>query len=440
MTQTITIEKVDEAYIKLLGEPSLQMELNHYFRFRPSNYQFMPMYRAKKWDGYVYLYNMNNNKMYAGLKSHVIQFAKDREYTVIDNTGDQTEKLSRKEFEEFFRSVPCDLTPRDYQLMAIKHALDTRRALLVSPTGSGKSLIIYYLIRYFFPKRILLIVPTISLVSQMFSDFEGYAKADENFDVARNVHTIFGGQEKISNKPITITTWQSVYEQKKPYFKDYEVVIGDEAHLYKAKSLSKIMSNLVNASVRIGTTGTLDDVEVHRLILQGHFGPILKVTTTKALIDKKTLSNFNIRCLVLNYSKELCSQVSKMTYQEEMEFLVTYEPRNKYICNLVLGLTGNTLILFQYVEKHGMILKEMLQNQNRKVYFVYGGTDAELRENVRKLVDNNTPGIKLHFGDKSILVDKNEKIPLTNSSIKLAKDITCDDDVDDDWIHQRLKS
>lgn len=394
MTQTIIIEKENEVYIRLLGEPSVLMELNYYFRFRPHNYQFMPLYRAKKWDGYVYLYNMNNNRIYAGLKSHVKQFAEDRSYEVIDNSHEKSKKLIMKEFEIFLNAIPCDLKPRDYQLMAIKHAIDNKRALLVSPTGSGKSLIIYYLIRYFHAKKVLLIVPTISLVSQMFDDFENYAKADKNFIVADNVHTVFGGQEKLSDKRITITTWQSVYEQKKSYFEDYEVVIGDEAHLYKAKSLSKIMGNLVNAPIRIGTTGTLDGIEVHRLILQGHFGPIFKVTTTKTLIEKNMLSNFNIHCLVLNYSKELRKDVSKMSYQEEMDFIVSHEQRNKYICSLVTTLKGNTLILFQYVEKHGVVLKEMLEKQyDRNVYFVYGGTDAELRENVRKLVETETQSI-----------------------------------------------
>ena len=161
--------------------------------------------------------------------------------------------------------------------------------LISGPTASGKSLIIYYLIRYYFPEKSLVIVPTLSLVSQMYSDFEAYAKADKTFEVEKFVHKIFGGQEKVTDKPIIISTWQSLYELKKDFYTDFELVIGDEAHLYKAKSLTKIMKNLENAPYRIGTTGTLDDVEVHKLILEGLFGTTKRVTSTKELIKKKIL-------------------------------------------------------------------------------------------------------------------------------------------------------
>ena len=174
------------------------------------------------------------------------------------------------------------------------------------------------------------------------------------------------------------------------------MVIGDEAHLYKAKSLTKIMKNLVNAPYRIGTTGTLDEVEVHRLILTGLFGPVKKVTTTKELIKKKTLSDIHIKCLIMKYSKEACSIVSKLNYQEEIDFLVSHVERNKYICNLVDGLRGNSLVLFQLVEKHGNILYEMLRDKidnSRKVFFVYGGTDAESREQVRTIVEQERDAV-----------------------------------------------
>ena len=222
----------------------------------------------------------------------------------------------------------------------------------------------------------------------MYTDFQSYA--DKNFEVENLVHKIFGGQEKETTKPIVISTWQSLYELKKPFFTDFEVVIGDEAHLYKAKSLTKIMKNLENAPFRIGTTGTLDEVEVHKLILEGLFGSTKRVTSTKELIKKKTLSEISIKCLILRYSKEASSIVSKLNYQEEIDFLVSHTERNKYICNLVKGLTGNTLVLFQLVEKHGNILYSMLQDtleSNRKAYYVYGGTDAESREKVRELVE-----------------------------------------------------
>ena len=232
----------------------------------------------------------------------------------------------------------------------------------------------------------------------MYSDFEAYAKIDDTFQVEENVHKIFGGQEKETEKPIVISTWQSLYELKKNFFTDFRLVIGDEAHLYKAKSLTKIMKNLENAPYRIGTTGTLDEIEVHKLILEGLFGATKKVTSTKDLIKKKTLSSIAIRCLILKYNKQECKEVSEMSYQEEIDFLVSHPQRNKYICNLVKGLTGNTLVLFQFIEKHGNILHSILEDiidSSRKIFFVYGGTDADSREQVRELVEDEKNAIIL---------------------------------------------
>jgi superfamily II DNA or RNA helicase len=339
---------------------------------------------------------MDSGRIYYGLKNRIQRFASDREYKLIDQTNDSIELISNEEYFKFLTSFPCEYKLRDYQNNAIRHSINERRCVLLSPTASGKSLIIYYLIRYYFPEKSLVIVPTLSLVSQMYSDFEAYAKADKTFEVEKFVHKIFGGQEKVTDKPIIISTWQSLYELKKDFYTDFELVIGDEAHLYKAKSLTKIMKNLENAPYRIGTTGTLDDVEVHKLILEGLFGTTKRVTSTRELIKKKTLSSIAIRCLVLKYSKEVAAKISKLNYQEEINFLVGHSERNKYICNLVKGLTGNTLVLFQLIEKHGNILHSILEeiiDSSRKIFFVYGGTDADTREKVRELVEKEKDAI-----------------------------------------------
>ena len=308
--QILNGKRKRKCILRLSCEPGVKMELNHYFRFHPKDYQFMPMFRRKKWDGYVYLYNMDNGKIYYGLKNRIQRFASDREYELIDQTNDSIEPISNEDYLKFLTSFPCEYRLRDYQNNAIRHSINKRRCVLLSPTASGKSLIIYYLIRYYFPQKSLIIVPTLSLVSQMYSDFESYA--DKNFEVAKHVHKIFGGQEKVTDKSIIISTWQSLYEMKKPFFSEFELVIGDEAHLYKAKSLTKIMKNLENAPYRIGTTGTLDDVEVHKLILEGLFGGTKRVTSTKELIKKKTLSSIAIRCLVLKYSKDVAGKIYKI--------------------------------------------------------------------------------------------------------------------------------
>jgi superfamily II DNA or RNA helicase len=201
---------------------------------------------------------------------------------------------------------------------------------------------------------------------------------------------VFAGQDKGSTKPITITTWQSVYKLPKEFFANFDVVIGDEAHLFKAKSLTSILTKMSGCRYRFGFTGTLDGTETHRLVLEGLFGAVRKVTTTKELIDQKHLADFKIKAIVLSYPDEIRQMIARANdYQAEMDYLVRLESRNKFIKNLALSLKGNTLVLYQFVEKHGIHLANMLQNNNRPVYFVSGDISGDDREQIRKVVEND---------------------------------------------------
>ena len=65
---------------------------------------------------------------------------------------------------------------------------------------------------------------------------------------------------------------------------------------FKAKSLSQIMEKTIKTKYKFGTTGTLDGTLTHKLVLEGLFGKTYTVTSTKELIDNKTLSPFQIKC------------------------------------------------------------------------------------------------------------------------------------------------
>jgi len=262
--------------------------------------------------------------------------------------------------------------------------------MLLSPTASGKSLIIYLVTRYLAGKT-LIIVPTTSLVSQLYKDFSDYG-----FDSDNNVHQIMAGADKHTNKDIVISTWQSIYKQSKSWFDQFDVVIGDEAHQFKAKSLTSIMTNLENCAYRYGFTGTLDGTQTHKLVLEGLFGAVEKVTTTKTLMDEGNLSEFRIKSLILKHTKENCKLVSKYKYQEEIDYLVSSVARNNFITNLSVSLEGNTLLLFQYVDKHGKVLYNTICDkvqENRKVFYVSGETKADKREDIRSIVENETNSI-----------------------------------------------
>jgi superfamily II DNA or RNA helicase len=290
---------------------------------------------------------------------------------------------------------PIDV--REHQRKAFIHAIQNRRALLLSPTASGKSLIIYLLFRQLLDYQNLkglIIVPTTSLVEQLYSDFEDYS-SHNGFNVEENVHRIYQGKDKHTNKNLTISTWQSLYQLPKEYFEQFDYVIGDEAHLFKAQSLTTIMTAANKTKYRIGLTGTLDGTKTHKLVLEGLFGTVEKVITTKELIDKKQLSPFNIKCLVLKHSPEVCENHKDDTYQEEIEYLITSENRNRFIRNLCISLDKNTLVLYQMVEKHGKILYNIIKEKanGRKVFFVHGGVETEDRENIRKIMETENDAI-----------------------------------------------
>ena len=390
----VILHKLNEAYIKVECEKSISQELSSYFSFRVPGYQFVPAYKNKLWDGFIRLYDLRTNQIYHGLVPYIEKFCAERNYTSeINSEISVTESFSLVEAVDFVRTLDLPHEIRDYQLNAFVQAVRNRRLLLLSPTASGKSLIIYVILRWLQEsdyKRGLLIVPTTSLVEQMYTDFESYG-----YDSEKYCHRQYSGKEKHTNKLLTITTWQSIYKNDADYFEQFDFVMGDEAHQFKAKSLTTILSGCTNAKYRIGTTGTLDGTQTHRLVLEGLFGPVYKATTTSELIDKGQLASFKIKCLILKHNEAVCKQARDWDYNTEIDYIVQNPARNEFIRNLALSLNGNTLILFQFVEKHGKDLYTIIKDsvKDRHVFFVFGGTDVEVRESVRAITEKERDAI-----------------------------------------------
>ena len=394
----IHISKLNEVYLQVeCDNPGICYELVQYFTFEVPGHKFMPAYRNKVWDGKIRLFSDKTGKIYVGLLSYIKEFC-DRneiEYVIADDVDD-TDNLDIEKVKDFVKSLKPQskgklLEIRDYQLDAIQCALSNHRGMLVSPTASGKSLIIYALIRFYNyllkDKKILILVPTTSLVEQMYSDFIDYGWSDDF------LHRIYAGHERESSKSVYISTWQSLYKMKKPYFSKFGCVIGDEAHLFKSKSLTNILTKLDLCKYRFGLTGTLDDTQTHRLVLEGLFGSVEKVITTKELIDSGTLADLEINCIVLKHTEEESKSLKGSSYAEEINYLVGNVRRNNFIINLSDNLEGNTLCLFSLVLKHGKNLYEEMEKFDRKVFFVYGGTDAETREKIRAITEGEKNAI-----------------------------------------------
>jgi superfamily II DNA or RNA helicase len=385
VSDKLIITKPNEVHIRIECDPHISQEISEYFTFEVPGARFMPAVRNKYWDGKIRLFNQMTRLIYAGLEFYITRFAKERGYDVeyqYDNSQDQ---FSLHEAKEFASTLDLPFKPRDYQIEAFAHAMRYKRGLLLSPTASGKSLIIYLVAKMM--QRVLIVVPTTSLVHQMRSDFAEYGSKD--------TQVIMAGQSKDIFAHTTISTWQSIYKMPRDWFDQFDCVVGDEAHLFKSKSLSTLMEKLINCQYRIGTTGTLDGTQTHKLVLEGLFGPVKKVTSTKELMDDKHLAEFKIKCILLQYQDELRKIHSIAAYPDEMDFLVNNEKRNKFIENLTLSLDGNTLLLFQFVEKHGKVLYNNIRSVDldRKVFFVHGGVDSEVRDQIRGIVENEERAI-----------------------------------------------
>ena len=437
--EKVYIEKIDELYVRVVADPSTKMEMSEYFTFFVPGYKFMPAFKNKVWDGKIRLLNTMTGSIYAGLVPYIAKFCETRDYELIlDKELKNVEHYDERIGYDLAANYKSAYEPREYQNDAVRHALSSQRALLLSPTASGKSFIIYLLSRYHneHERRVLIIVPTTSLVSQMAGDFLDY-----NEKRPLDIHQIMGGVDKNVDSEYTITTWQSVYKQPKSWFEKFDVIIGDEAHLFKAKSLTKIMEKTGHIKYRYGFTGTLDDTQTHKLVLEGLFGSVYQVTETKKLIEDKTLADFNIKAITLQYSEATRKANRGKTYQEEIDWIVKNEARNKLIRNLAWSLPGNTLILFQFVDKHGRVLEPMLQKEGKNVHFIHGGVDASDREAVRRVVDRpDEEKIVLWFGNNEVELDLEEVVMLSNNSYKKASDLTVDDDICEKWLKSYINA
>jgi superfamily II DNA or RNA helicase len=382
---TIFIERINEAYIRVKCDPSISFELRDYFTFKVANHWHMPKFRNKKWDGKIKLFNSLTGAIYSGLLPRIEEFCRERKYDIEYVHDFADEEFSTKEALDFIATLNLPHVPHEHQVNAFVHCVRKRRALMLSPTGSGKSLIAYILTRYY-KKKTLIVVPTTGLVSQMQNDFIEYG-LDES-----NIHVVFSGKEKNTELPITITTWQSIFKLPKEWFDQYNLIIGDEADGFDAKSLITIMTNLQNCKYRFGLTGTLSGTALNKTTLEGLFGIFHRVATTKELIEKEILSNFTVKCVVLNHPEEFCET---RPYIEELKFIFASQSRNRFVKNLALSMKGNTLVLFDYVKRHGKPLYEMIKAEagDRPVYFVYGGVKGEERNEIRKIIETEENAI-----------------------------------------------
>ena len=407
----VLVEKVNECFIKIKADYSIQQEIKNYFSFKVDGYQFSPKYKAKLWDGTISLYQSQRSLLPIGLYPRLVDFCNDSKLNIEFQSNDRFDSIDElpdvelEDIKSFVDSLNLwskkgPIAIRDYQLDAILHAIKNKKVTLKSPTSSGKSMIVYAIIRWILSEypdaRILLLVPSVSLVNQMLGDFREYALQDDKFDVDKNCQKLYSGQTKELSKRVLITTWQSFTKIANDKVNGpkilslYKCVINDECHTAKGKEIQSILEKCIYSDYKIGTTGTIDEKsKVNQLVIEGFLGPIYKVTTTKELMDAKQVSGLKIKALVLKYPEAVCKENKDLTYPDEVKWLVQNADRNNIIKKITLSLDGTTLVLVRNRDTHAKVLYEMVKAVSKKpVYYIAGDVDAEDREEIRQIINN----------------------------------------------------
>ena len=390
----VHLKYVNNVHVKVECEPSTLAELSDQFTFYAENYKFHPKYRARMWDGKIRLVNGLTAYVYAGLAKHIKKFCDSRGYKFTFDDELYYENVSEHELRAFIETlgIPKKYAIRDYQFDSVLKCIRTGRRTLVSPTSSGKSLMIYVLMRWYQEHKGLVIVPSIGLVGQMESDFRDYGYTG-------NIHLSTQGLSKENNIPcdLVITTWQSLNNGKtkmpKKWYEQFGVVFGDEAHHAKAMSLVQILSSMVSCKYRFGTTGTLDGTPLNEHTIEGLFGPKYSAVTTKDLMDSGYVSKLKIKCIVLKYPEQICRDVKGKSYNEEIDFLVNNATRNKFIRNLSLSLKGNKLVFFRIIDHGKQLLDSVHDSGASNVFYIDGSVSGSEREDIRKAIEEEENAI-----------------------------------------------
>lgn len=245
----IYIEKKDETFIVINAETSILYELRDYFSFYADGFKFSPKYRAKLWDGFIRLLRItskNKGEIYYGLLFEILKFCKNREYSVeINKNVSIRSHFKEEDIKQFLQNINISskgqkLSLRDYQEKGIIDSLKNKRHLIKSPTSSGKSAIVYSIIRHLEQNNLrgLILVPNLSLIHQLYNDFIDYSTLND-WNTIENVHKIFSGQDKESDKNIFLSTWQSLQNIKQnSFFEQFDYIICDECFSGDSKVLT----------------------------------------------------------------------------------------------------------------------------------------------------------------------------------------------------------
>lgn len=392
----------DFSHVRIECDESVFYELRDFFSFEADGYKFNPRYKYGNWDGRIRLLDYNRLLPY-GLVGQIKKFCSNMSYSVwIDPKIFETEDLTREDFDAWLSkqeiySGNAKIEPHWYQKDAVYEGLVNRRRILNLPTSAGKSLIQALLARYYlenYEGKILIIVPTTALTTQMANDFVDYRLFSHSM-----IKKIGGGADKAdkskNDAPIIVGTWQTVVKQPKEWFSQFGMMMNDECHLATGKSISSIISGLNNCMFKFGLSGSLRDGKANVMQYVGMFGEIFRPVSTSKLMEDGQVTELKINSIFLRYPDEFATKLKGKTYQEEVKIITGLKRRTKWIAQLSVKLAKkdeNAFVMFKHVTHGKEIFEAIKELGYEKVYYVSGEVDTETR-NAFKVMAENGKGI-----------------------------------------------
>lgn len=467
---------IDEPRHKLIIKQANEMEhkaLQNYLNLRTEKHRFDIRFKMGIWDGIEKQYD-SDGEINLGLWKEVYKCCAELGYPFqIENKNDfpLNRDVTKEDFAEwcleFFKNRKMKdgspFFPRDYQMHSAFEILKNRYCNIEVATAGGKSLIFamvaFYILQKIKPDaKFLLIVPSITLVTQFYNDIIEYnwGKYNENKNPC-----VLEMEEVMSETPrrpqpgknpnIYIGTYQSLGKYPAKWFKMFYSVTVDECHGAKSATQQLILnSTLDSAYYRFGMTGTFPDPNFAEwLRIQAVTGPIVNQVKARFLMDKRHITPVKIKSVILNHNDPdfhtnimgVKKSDPRKAYDLERLKIQTSESRLNFIKKLATQTQANTIILFGNID-HGKAIYEKCKDiPGKRVYYIDGNTSEKKRTVIKAEMEKTTEEIEytiLNFGEYEIEVESDFKILLNNGKYKLAKDINENDDINDDFI-KKLK-
>jgi superfamily II DNA or RNA helicase len=413
----IFIKKESENFIKIESyENEVISTIENYFRYNLVQWVRNDSGRSSRKVSKISLLE-GSTYLPFGLLKELLSLLKDKfkneEIIVSKKLKPKKSKyMAMDELKEIMRAWRLPKKPRNYQFEGILNAYNKKRTILISPTSSGKSLIIYALAKIFKneiygDKKILIIVPRIQLVEQLFLNFKEY---DVNCkeSISENVKMIYSEYDKIilEHHKIVISTWQSLNNFKDDkFFKKVKYILTDEVHNSEdiekqsltTKCLIKIVRSCTNAKYRIGLTGTLsseneEDEMLKRKSVEGLYGKAIQLTTSKHLQDKKYTPRVKIKGIIFDYGMVKSSKIS--TYTKELQYYRKTDGKIDFVINKLKKTEKNIIILFKTLPYGKRIFKALKKKfKNKRVWYIDGQIDIKDRLKAQEEMDKSDNNI-----------------------------------------------